>query len=91
MPRIDGLWYTTLPTTDILGLPDFLVAIRADRAVMERAAEQERLVKLMLGRWVSELEPVLVFNRGGGLLGLAQAGIPIGACCPIIVRVEDVS
>lgn len=50
----------------------------------ERAAD-EAAIRFMLGRWVSEAEPVLVYY-GATLLGLTFAGIPLGVEAPICVR-----
>lgn len=55
------------------------------------ADREERLIRAMLERWVSGLEPVIVRDHHTNqLLGLGQAGVPVGAHGGLIVRVEDV-
>ena len=55
--------------------------------------EEEELVRRMLGKWVSELTPSIVYTRGHNgtkLVGLTGWEYPVGSTPPIMVRVEDV-
>lgn len=47
---------------------------------------REARIREMLGRWVSELEPIAVYDRSGIVLGLTFDGIPVGVVAPICVR-----
>ena len=38
----------------------------------------ERIVRELLSRWVSELEPAIVYDSNGNLLGLTVADTPEG-------------
>lgn len=40
----------------------------------------------MLGRWVSELEPIAVYGPDHELVGLAQANTPLGVKLDITIR-----
>lgn len=54
--------------------------------VMRRkVAAEESVVREMLGRWVSGLEPAIAM-RDGEIIGLTAAEFPIGVICPIVVR-----
>lgn len=46
---------------------------KAYRAAMD---DTERALRDCLGRWVSELEPVAVYDESRAFLGLAVAGVP---------------
>lgn len=47
-------------------------------AVREHIAQQERDLRELLGRWVSELEPATIFAHDGTLLGVGMKGDPEG-------------
>lgn len=68
------------------------VALAAWRVSEQRkaalAAFEERAVRLLLERWVSEIEPATVY-RGGVLIGLVPADTPMGVK-PFILFREDV-
>lgn len=55
------------------------------KMAMAKAAHDERIVRGLLGRWVSEFEPSIAM-RGGEVIGLCVAGDPSGS---IPVRVMD--
>jgi hypothetical protein len=56
------------------------------QTVRNRAAQEEALIRRLLGLWVSELEPCIVRNHGTGkILGLGMAGDPSGR---VIVRAD---
>jgi hypothetical protein len=42
----------------------------------ERIKADEALVKSLLGRWVSELPPALVYERAGNIIGLTVEKSP---------------
>jgi hypothetical protein len=44
------------------------------RALRRALAEQDAVIRSLLGRWVSEFEPTLAFDRAGRLLGLSHGG-----------------
>lgn len=54
-----------------------------------RAMIREAAVLEALQRWVSELEPMLVFNQDGRFVGLTHAGQPLGTVLPIHVVIRD--
>ena len=45
-----------------------------ERQVADIAARREAILKDLLGRWVSELEPALMCGPGGTILGIGMAG-----------------
>jgi len=90
MPTLNT-WYTSHSALDLVGIGDRLDAAGVKRYQQVCLRREEELVRAMLGLWVSELEPAVLRNRGGGMLGLTIAGIPVGARAPVVVRVEDVS
>jgi hypothetical protein len=51
-----------------------------NRAVMAKAARDERRVKSLLTRWVSELEPAIAYDLRGNIIGLTLADAPVGSC-----------
>jgi len=50
---------------------------------------REIAIKEALGRWVSELEPVLVYNQHMQFIGLTHAGQDVGGYPPISVIIKD--
>lgn len=44
-----------------------------------RFAKQERLVRRLLERWASGLEPAIAMGKDGEILGLCDADCPLGA------------
>lgn len=52
------------------------------------ARRRERVVREMLGRWVSELEPMLVIDHHGELAGLTWNADWMGRRAPIVVWAE---
>ena len=55
------------------------------RAAMAKAAHDERIIRHLLGQWVSEFEPSIAM-RNGEVIGLSVANDPSGS---IPVRVMD--
>lgn len=55
------------------------------RSIAEHSSREEEVVRVLLARWVSELEPVLVYHRSE-IIGLTFAGVPIGSEPPILRR-----
>lgn len=54
-----------------------------DQAVAQKTASNENIIRELLGRWVSELEPAVAY-RNGEIIGLTIADAPIGSCPPIL-------
>lgn len=48
-------------------------------------------VRRMLGLWVSELEPALVYTKRGDLVGLTIADLPIGSETFIVIPARGVT
>lgn len=68
--------------------PDALYAL-VRQVQAEEASRREALLRELLGRWASELEPVVAIDQASGqVLGLAVAGDPSGR---IVVAVEDLA
>lgn len=59
-----------------------------NRWAAERFEHQERALKSMLGRWVSELEPAQAFQNGR-LIGLTITGLPIGSPMLLVIEIEE--
>jgi hypothetical protein len=59
---------------------------RIEQAARSRMRQYDRALREMLGEWVSELEPALVWDQFGRLIGLTFAGIPPGIDAPICVK-----
>lgn len=47
------------------------------RMALQKARHDEAIIREMLGRWVSELEPSVCY-RNGQVMGLCMAGDPTG-------------
>ena len=62
---------------------------RAAAVSIARALIRERAIKEALGRWVSELEPVLVYDHEGKFAGLTHAGQPFGGVPRVHVEIRD--
>lgn len=56
------------------------------RAAMARARYEEYVIRELLGRWVSELEPAVAY-RDGEIVGLTIAAAPIGSA-PFIMPID---
>lgn len=56
-----------------------------DRAFREKVTRDEAEVRRMLLKWVSELEPVLLYRRER-LVGLGIKGVPDGVEQPVVIR-----
>jgi hypothetical protein len=56
--------------------------------VREHFAAVEAQLRDCLGRWVSGMEPVAVFDHEGRFVGLTIDGIPLGRKPPIVVPVR---
>ncbi len=56
------------------------------RAALARAAADERTIRNLLERWVSELPPAVAYQNGE-VIGLTLADAPVGSK-PFILRVE---
>jgi hypothetical protein len=54
-------------------------------AVIGRCHRDEALVKDLLGRWVSELEPAVAYDKRGNVIGLTLADAQVGSK-PFILR-----
>lgn len=50
----------------------------AYRMAAQKAARDEKIIRALLGRWVSEFEPSVAM-RNGEVIGLCVAGDPTGA------------
>lgn len=58
-----------------------------EAAMRQRAAMDEAVVRDLLSRWVSELDPVLVRrSRDGEIIGLTFADAPLGSVPPVLWR-----
>ena len=80
--RIDDAW----EITTFRNPRPYIPAPAPFAAYVEMVEDQEEAaVREMLGRWVSETEPTLVY-RGGKLIGLTIADIPVGVVAPIVVE-----
>jgi hypothetical protein len=51
-----------------------------------KTARDKCVVREMLGRWVSELEPALATNQRGDIIGLTMADAPVGSK-PFVLRI----
>jgi hypothetical protein len=59
-------------------------------AMRQYTAINERILRELLGRWVSELEPVIVVRRGDGLIiGLALEGCATPSIWNEQARIDD--
>ena len=58
-----------------------------DRAMAAQAAHNEAVVRSLLGRWVSGLEPSIAM-RNGKIIGLCDAAAPLGSI-PWILDLES--
>ena len=61
---------------------------RFDQVTRAPLVARERILKNLLGQWVSECEPAFAYDRMGNLLGLTLAGMPNGSPCLIVVSVQ---
>lgn len=57
-------------------------------SVIALALVREIAIKEALGRWVSELEPVLVYNQHMQFVGLTHAGQELGGYPPVSVGIR---
>lgn len=55
-------------------------------AAKMKMAANDVIIREMLGRWVSELEPSIAYDLDSEIIGLTIAMAPIGSCPPICVR-----
>lgn len=53
-----------------------------EQAVEAKMRRDECTLRTLLGLWVSELEPSVVY-RDGEIIGLTAAGMPLGSYPPI--------
>lgn len=59
-------------------------------ALLRVMRRNEAIVRSMLCRWVSELEPAIAFDRHNNIIGLTPAGGAVGSSPFILYReVED--
>ncbi len=63
-----------------------LMKVALDRAILAKAAHDEAVLRRLLGRWVSGLEPAVAY-RNGEIIGLTVADAPIGSS-PFLLEVE---
>lgn len=54
--------------------------------ILDQARDDEATVRALLSRWVSEIEPAVVF-QDGKIIGLTIAGAPVGSS-PFILRLS---
>ena len=61
-------------------LPQFddIIGVAARAYSRWWALEQDKIVRELLGRWVSEIEPAIAYSKEGRILGLTPADTPIG-------------
>ena len=45
-----------------------------------KAGDDEHIVRKLLGKWVSKLEPAIVYDRQGNIIGLTRADMPSSLC-----------
>ncbi len=55
-------------------------------AVRRKLARDEQIIRELLGRWVSELEPCVAYDPDFEIIGLCPANAPLGSS-PFILRV----
>lgn len=55
------------------------------QAALAQAAVDEEIIRGLLGRWVSELEPAVARDENGKIIGLTSADAAIGSE-PFILR-----
>lgn len=68
-------WYSeAVLRSDLETTRDRIFDQLLDEAVRKVARARDAEVRRMLGEWVSELEPGLVYGPGGQLLGIGRAG-----------------
>lgn len=70
---------------DTLGLLGATIRGIARRASLQNAREEEDTLRWLLGYWVSEMEPRLVY-QGNVLVGLCAAAVPVGIK-PFVLKV----
>lgn len=54
-------------------------------AMRQKAAQDEQIIRDLLGRWVSELTPAVAY-RNGEIIGLCDADAPAGSAPFILER-----
>lgn len=59
-----------------------------DRAVSNQSSANEVVIRGLLERWVSELEPAVAYDRCGNILGLCDKAAPLGSK-PFILRPHE--
>ena len=69
------------PLTESRELSEAIESMNRHVAVLSafRFAKQERLVRRLLERWVSGLEPAIAMGEGGKILGLCDADCSLGS------------
>lgn len=72
-----------------VGLGEILVSALLKDARRAAAEARDVAIKEALGRWVSELEPVLVYNQHMQFIGLMHAGQELGGYPTISVFIKD--
>lgn len=73
----------------MIGIDDVARDIVAEfirREICAKVRRDEETIRALLGQWVSELEPAVVY-QDGEIIGLCVAGAPPG-CTPFIFRGE---
>lgn len=56
----------------------YTLAELADRSALQKAAADEKIIRMLLGLWVSEFEPSVVYDSRYNIIGLSVAGDPSG-------------
>lgn len=58
-----------------------------NEAVRAKFASDEQLVRELLGRWVSEIPPAIVFDKRGNIVGLCAADVMLDTK-PFVLKVQ---
>lgn len=73
----------TFPTQPMIEKPITDMDWAVSQALMDRAAREEALLRRLLERWVSGLEPAAALDDNGNLVGLCDANAELGSYAPI--------
>lgn len=64
---------------------------RVSEAFRRYQAMAEAELRRMLGEWVSGLEPCILLDDHGHMVGLTIAGVPEGVRAPVVVRARPIT
>lgn len=56
----------------------YTLAELASRSAQQKAAADEKIIRMLLGLWVSEFEPAVIDDSRHNIIGLSVAGDPSG-------------